>query len=97
MRKLFARGRRTVEAMFFVGAALVIGSLLWRYQLLHEFLSHPGQPVETTGETVPYVLDGRTVYITGGQHLASTLVVIAQVTGFLLFALFVWLSRHRGR
>jgi len=97
MRKFFTPGRRIVEAMFFVGAALVIGSLLWRYDLYRQFLLRPSTPVEAAGQIVPYSVRDKIIYITREEDLYDKLVVVAQIAGFVLFALFIWLSRHRQR
>jgi len=73
-----------MNVLFVVGAVLLLGSLLAHYILINSFISHPTNVVAASGETIPYEVKGKTVYITPGEKDETTAIFSGEITGLLI-------------
>jgi hypothetical protein len=82
------------NAVFVVGAVLLLGSLPTHYLLINSFITNPTSADVTSGQTVPYEVKGKTVYIAEAQKAQTTAVLVGEIAGFLILlvygALFVY-------
>jgi len=80
--------RGFMNVLFVIGAVLLLSSLLARYVIINGFITHPINPLPAFGETIPYEVKGKTVYITPGEEDETTVILIGEITGLMI--LFVY-------
>ena len=90
------RGLKNV--LFVIGTVLFLGSLLANYVIINGgFITHPTRAVTASGETIPYEVKGKTVYITQGQKNAATAILVGEISGILIFLIYGGLVAYRRR
>ena len=73
----------------------ILGLWLYMAYLYNSFVVHPTSPVETTGQTVPFQVRNRTVYITEGDLRAYSISFYVSIAGFVFYATAYTLLRKR--
>lgn len=76
--------RNVRNFLFVIGVVLFLGSLLANYVIINGFITHPTSANIASGETIPYEVKGKTVYITPGQKDQAIAIFIGEIAGLLI-------------
>ena len=76
------------NALFVIGAVSLLASLLANYVIINGFIAHPMIPVAELGETIPYEVKGKTVYITQSQKDETTAILVGETAGILILLIY---------
>ena len=80
--------------LFSVGAIMFLGSLIAGYIVINGFITYPTYPDPAAGQTIPYEIKGKTVYITENEKRATMAIFVGGISGLVLLvsygALIMW-------
>lgn len=70
--------------LYFFGFLIVV---LWVYSGLldNSFITKPTMPNVSTGETLPYSVKGKTVYVTENERFLYRLTLFGSISGILIY------------
>jgi hypothetical protein len=85
------------NVLFVIGACLLLASLLANYVIVNGFITHPTNAIIGSGETIPYEVKGKTVYITQGQKDETTAIFVGEVAGLLILLTYGVLVVYRRK
>jgi hypothetical protein len=80
-----------------LGATLYLGSLLVGYTVINGLTAHPTSPHVEMGQTIPYEIKGKIVYITQAEKNQTTAIRSGEIGGLVILALFAALTFYRKR
>ena len=83
--------------LFSIGAILFLGSLVARFIVINGFVAHPASPDSSAGETIPYEVKGKTVYITSGEESETTAILVGEICGLLVLISWGALTVYRKK
>jgi hypothetical protein len=92
---VIARSLRNV--LFVIGAVLFLGSLIANYVVINGFLTHPTNAIAASGETIPFEVKGKTVYITQGQKDQTTAIFVGEIAGLSILLTYGVLVFYRRK
>jgi hypothetical protein len=75
----------------------LLGSLLARYAVVNGFITSPAVANEATGQTIPYEIKGKIVFITPDERRSAELVGIGEYVGLSLLLAYVVALELRRR
>ncbi len=71
-------------AGFALGAALFFGAGIADYTVIDGLATFPPHPVAADGETVPFVIKGKTVYVTPLEKDATVAIPVVKFSGLVI-------------
>jgi hypothetical protein len=84
-----------MNILFVVGAILLLGSFVADYIVINGFISHPTSSVAASGETIPYKVKGKTVYITATQRSETVAITVGEIAGFAILLVYSLMAKRR--
>jgi hypothetical protein len=85
------------NVLFVIGALSLLGSLLANYIVINGFITHPTNAITGSGETIPYEVKGKTVYITPGEKDETTAIFVGEAAGLLILLTYGVLAFYRRK
>jgi hypothetical protein len=85
------------NALFMVGAVLLLGSLFADFVIINGFIAHPTSPNAASDEIIPYEVKGKTVYITPTQKAEATTLFVGESVGLVFFLIYGLLYQCRSK
>jgi hypothetical protein len=85
------------NGLFVIGAALLLVSLFARYVVINGFVTHPTNAVSSSGETIPYEVKGKTVFITPAEEKETTAILSGEIVGLAILLIYgmIFVSRRQ--
>jgi hypothetical protein len=76
---------------------LSLGSMLAHYLVINSFITHPTSANANSGETIPYEVKGKTVYITQRQKYETIAIFAGESTGLFILLIYGMLVVYRRK
>jgi len=89
--------RHLKNILFVIGAVLLLGSFLANYLVINSFISHPTAANLGSGETLPYEVKGKKVYITRSQYNETVTIFSCEIAGLVVFLIYGVLFINRRK
>jgi hypothetical protein len=80
--------RKLKNALFLAGAILSLASFLADYIIVDGLIANPTHANSDAGQTVPYEVKGKVVYITQAEKRKTTAIFIGEIVGLSLLVIY---------